>query len=51
MKSYPKRKGKPLSPTERMVDSTVSEWYSEKHRRPTAKEEKKKTIRDLANNA
>lgn len=38
LKSYPKRKGKPLSPTERMVDSTVSEWYREKHRRLTAEE-------------
>ena len=38
LKSYPKRKGKPLSPTERMVDSTISEWYLEKHRRLTAEE-------------
>ncbi|MDY6391357.1 MAG: hypothetical protein SPL80_00795 [Bacilli bacterium] len=38
LKSYPKKEGKPLSPTEEMVDSTISEWYSEKHRRLTAEE-------------
>lgn len=38
MKSYPKRKGKSLSPIERMVDSTISEWYREKHRRLSAEE-------------
>ena len=38
MKSYPNKPGKPLSPTEAMVNSTVSEWYSEKHRSITPEE-------------
>lgn len=38
LKSYPKREGRPFSPAEALVDSTVSEWYSEKHRRLTAEE-------------
>jgi transposase-like protein len=38
LKSYPRKPGKPLSPTEAMVDSTMSEWYMEKHRRLTAEE-------------
>ena len=39
LKSYPKWKGKSLSPIERMVGSTISEWYWEKHRRLFAEEE------------
>ena len=38
MKSYPNQEGRPFSPAEALVDSTVSEWYSEKHRRLTAEE-------------
>ena len=38
LKSYPNKPGKPLSPTEAMVNSTVSEWYSEKHRSITPEE-------------
>ena len=38
MKSYPNQEGRHFSPAEALVDSTVSEWYSEKHRRLTAEE-------------
>ena len=38
LKSFPNPDGRELSAAEAMVDSTISEWYSEKHRRLTPEE-------------
>jgi transposase-like protein len=38
LKSYPRKEGRRLSPAEELIDLTVSEWYSEKHRKPTPAE-------------
>lgn len=38
LKSCPRKEGRRLSPAEELIDLTVSEWYSEKHRKPTPAE-------------
>lgn len=38
LKSYPRKEGRRLSPAEELIDLTLSEWYSEKHRKLTPAE-------------
>ena len=37
-RSYPKKGAGCLSPSEKMIDATISEWFEQKHRRPSAEE-------------